>query len=59
MARTPRPPTYREALDTLRTTHLTLQNILSSRLNPAVRAELQTLFNMIDRLLVRDDGRVR
>ena len=50
---------YREALDALRTIHLALQQVLEARLTAAVRIQIETLVQMVERLLSRDNGRSR
>ena len=58
--RAPRPPTYREMMDALGDAHLKLRNILvSNRLSPDARDLLQIVFDEIDRLVAKDDGRSR
>jgi hypothetical protein len=59
---TARPPrsaavTYRQAMEALHDTHLTLLQILDMRLEPNARQQLDLLLDRLAALVDRDDGR--
>ena len=57
MARRPRGIPYREAVNALHVTYQTLQRIIDMRMSSAVRSQLLTLQDMLQRIVARDNGR--
>jgi hypothetical protein len=51
------PVTYRQAMEALNDTYLTLLQILDMRLAPDTREQLDLLLDRLAALVVRDDGR--
>jgi hypothetical protein len=51
------PVTYRQAMEALNDTYLTLLQILDMRLAPDAREQLDLLLDRLAALVVRDDGR--
>jgi len=57
MPRRPRSFSYDEARDALHVTYRTLQRVLEMRMSSAVRSQLLTLQDMLQRIVARDNGR--
>jgi len=57
MPRRPRSFSYDEARDALYVTYRTLQRVLEMRMSSAVRSQLLTLQDMLQRIVARDNGR--
>ena len=55
--RRPTPVTYRQAMDALHDTYLTLLQILDMRLEPNTRKQLELLLDRLAEVVARDDGR--